>query len=319
MKGMNMLRAVSVGVAAAFVVIGQPVAARAGLLVYEPFDYATGTIVDALPATGLNLTGNYVKSPTVSQHLVIAEPGLNYGNLSGSLPSVAGNRLSDASGVGPGLVNIAVGPEILIGPGAGIFFSALFTFSDATNGNRFARISLIDDDSGDTITFGEASVGVRAVRIEADTIATGGLVANGADGAFTNGQTLWLIGRYMNNAAGDDALELVGYDTALPQSIAADFNLADPNAQFAYSLAREIDLAKISSIGFAIRGDSNNFIDELRIGASYDDVVSAAPATAVPEPATGVLLLAGLAGIGLGRAARRRGRGRSRRPGPGEC
>lgn len=293
-----MLRTFLLGIAAATGLTLQPLTARAGLLVYESFDYTAGAALDGVPATGLNLTGSYASS-TPLMDLVSSSPGLNYGNLTGNVPSVAGNRLNSLNGVTAGAVEVAVDQDVLTGPGTETFFSALFTFDDSLNRNHFARISLFDD-AGGSITFGEASVGVGAIRIEADTAATGGLIADGADGAFSNGQTLWLIGRYLNNAAGDDALELVGYDTALAQSVAPSFSLSDPNAEFAFSLSNEIDLANISSIEFSIRGTNNNFIDELRIGQTYADVTSTAPAV-VPEPATGVLLLVGLGVVGCAR------------------
>jgi hypothetical protein len=279
------------GIAAAALFWMGSLVAEAELLVYEPFDYPAGANLDGLVATGRNLSGSY--STSSIQDLVIASPGLTYGNLLKWRPAVAGNRLNDENGAGQGTVTVSLDQEILIGAGDEIFFSALFTLNDANNANRFARISLIDDTSDDVLTFGEPVVGVRGVRVAADTAATGGLIADGADGSFSNGQTLWLIGRYFNSAQpGGDALELAGYDTAIAQAIPPAFDLADPNAQFAFSLAGlDIDFARITSLRFEVRGGNDNFLDEVRIGSTY-------AAVTVPEPVTIVLLLIGAVAVG---------------------
>lgn len=298
-----MLRSLLLAISTIFGLAMQPISASAGLLVYQPFDYTAGANVNGLNATGLNLAGSYsLESLPLSQDLAIGSPGLTYGSLTGNLPSIGGNRLTDLSGGGRGLVTISLDQDVLVGPGAEIFFSALFTFDDSLNGNRFARISLIDDGSGDMIGFGEPVVGSRNVRAEADTAATGQLIASG-NGSFVDGQTLWLVGRYFNSPLpGDDALELLGYDTGLAQALAPSFDLDDPNAQFALSLAnRDIDLGTISSVGFEIRGDNNNFIDEFRIGQTFTDVTAAAPAAVIPEPGSAALLLVGVGLIGWSR------------------
>ena len=119
----------------------------------------------------------------------------------------------------------------------------------------------------------------------------GTVVSGGRDQAFTNGQTLLLIGRYNNSAvAGKDRLELLGYDTAASHALPVEFQPADPNAVLYQELAdADIDLARISSLRFEIRGSDNNYIDELRIGSTLADV---AP---VPEPQTWLMMLCGLA------------------------
>src|SRR5512145_860966 len=75
-----------------------PVRAGAQLLVYEPFDYPAGTILDGTAATGTNLTGTYAGSMVPPGFdLLIEAPGLGYGGLIGA-PTPAGNRLSQALG-----------------------------------------------------------------------------------------------------------------------------------------------------------------------------------------------------------------------------
>lgn len=276
-------------------------AARAELLVYEPFDYAAGAVLNGEAATGLNLAGGYADATTPGFKLRVGSPGLGYGALLGPggvappAGGAMGNRLTQTSGTTSGASTVSIDQDVTIGAGESIYFSALFTFSDADNGNHLARLALVDDSTGHAIAFGEAGVGVRNVRIESDMTSTGGpLAAAGADAAFTSGQTLWLIGRYTNSAAPEgDSLDLIGYDTALAQAIAPTFDLADASAQFAFTLdGLDVNLASIGSLRFTIRGNDNNYIDELRIGETYADVTVPAPAAA-GTLALGALALAG--------------------------
>lgn len=285
-------RVTSLVLASAF--LGAPAAADAQLLVHEPFDYPAGTILNGTPATGANLAGAYIGTAVPPGFdLRVDSPGLGYGSLIGA-PAAAGNRLNQALGTTSAGATVSVDQDVLVNPGSAIFFSALFTFDDSANGNHLASVALTNNDNGDQIGFGEATVGISALRISVETAATGGFLAASADRAFTNGQTLLLIGRYANSAAaGDDRLDLIGYDTAQAITLPAAFDPADADVQFAYALTGlDIDMTKITSITFTIRGTGNNFIDELRIGETYAVV-------AVPEPEAAVLMLVGLAIVAL--------------------
>jgi hypothetical protein len=260
------------------------------LLVYEPFEYNAGTILDGVPATGANLTGDYTPLGTnVAQKIVVSAPGLTYGNLINA-PSAVGQKADDANGVTAAGATALIDQDVAIAAGSAIYFSALFTFDDSTNGNRHAFVTLRDDASGDEIVFGQTAVGSRAIRVSADTVATGQLVAGGADGSFVDGSTLFLIGRYINAAAADgDQLQLIGYSTAEAHVLPAAFDPADPQAEFSYGHdGLDIDMTAVTSITFTIRGDGNNFIDELRVGTAYADIV-------VPEPAAIAVIWPGLA------------------------
>jgi hypothetical protein len=265
--------------------------AAAALLVYEPFDYSQGlTLADAAGTNGLNLTGLWSAPVGPFQQLATAGPGLDYGGLAG-LPAPAGIGLGKTNGVIAGSATIAVDADVLIAPDTALYWSALMTLDDSANGNRFASITFTDGTTGDVIAFGEAVVGSGAIRVSAATAATGGLVANGPDNAFIDGHTLLLVGRYLSSSAPDgDRLDLLVYDTIDAEAIAPTFDLADPAAELVISLTGlDVDLARIDAITFAIRGQNDNFVDELRIGTSYGDVV--------PEPGTALLLAAGLCGL----------------------
>jgi hypothetical protein len=260
-------------------------AARGELLVYEPFDYPHGTVLEGTAATGLNLTGTFQATTGFPDQfqLTASSPGLDYGNLLGA-PAPLGNRVTQPSGTTSGGAIVSVDNDVEIAGGQTIYWSALFTFSDAQNGNHLASITLTNDDNGDALGFGESSVGGRAIRVSAQTAGTGGqLIADGADQSFADGETLLLIGRYFNSAAaGGDQLDLIGYNTADADMLPLSFQPTDPNARFAYGLNNlDINFEKITSVTFTIRGNDNNFIDELRIGTTY--------AAVIPEPAAAAL------------------------------
>jgi hypothetical protein len=262
-------------------------AARGELIVYEPFNYLDGTVLEGTAANGLNLTGNYQATSGFPDQfqLTAASPGLDYGNLIGA-PAPLGNRVTQPSGTTSGGAIVNIDNDVLIASGQTIYWSALFTFSDAQNGNHLASITFTNDDNGELLGFGEASVGVRAIRVEAQTAGTGGQhIAAGADQSFVNGDTLLLVGRYINSAAaGGDRLDLIGYNTADADMLPLSFEPTDPNAEFAYALAnQDINFTKITSVTFTIRGNDNNFIDELRIGTTYTAVI--------PEPAAPALFV----------------------------
>lgn len=277
--------------------------ARGDLLVYEPFDYDANTVLDGIAASAFNLTGSYVPLGSISaQKLVVSEPGLVYGNLLGA-PHPTGNRANDVQGVTAAGATVRVDQDVVIPPGSAIFWSALFTFDDSTNGNRLANVTLINERNGDELSFGESAAGIRAIRVSAHTAATGQLIAVGADGAFENGHTLLLVGRYVNSpAVASDIIELVGYDTADADVLPTNFDPSDPQAEFAYRLdGRDIDFEQNTAISFNIRGDSNNFIDELRIGTTYASV-----ALLIPEPNSLVLSVVGALFCLQGRVTSRR-------------
>ena len=273
--------------------------ASAALLVYEPFDYADAVVLQGVPVSGLNLTGTWSAPVGPFQQLHAAEPGLGYGALSG-MPLPVGNRLAQVNGVTSGSATASVDTDLLFGPDTEIFWSVLMTLDDSSNGNRLAHLNLVDSSTGDTIGFGEPVVGSGAIRIDVSTAATGGLVANGPDNAFVDGRTVLLVGRYLNASAADgDRLDLLVYDTTDAETIAATFDLLDPAAEHVLSITgRDIDLARIDAISFQIRGTNDNFVDELRIGTSYADVV--------PEPGTALLLATGLCGLAAARSRSRR-------------
>jgi hypothetical protein len=274
--------------------------ASAALLVHEPFDYQPGLTLDIPAGTnGLNLTGVWSAPVGPFRQLSTSAPGLDYGALS-AMPAPAGTALGKTNGVISGSATISVDSDVVVAPDTAIYWSALMTLDDSSNGNRFVSIEFTDATTGDLIGFGESVVGSGAIRVHADTAATGGLVANGPDNAFVDGHTVLLVGRYLNASVLDgDRLDLLVYDTIDAESLAAGFDLSDPAAELAISLSGlDVDFTRIDSLTFTIRGQNDNFIDELRIGTSYADVV--------PEPGTALLLATGLCGLASAGSRRRR-------------
>jgi hypothetical protein len=283
--------------------------ARGAPLVYEPFDYADGTVLDGTSASGSNLAGSYAAlGPAPQQKITATAPGLGYGLLQGA-PPASGQRASDVLGVTPAGATVSLAQPVTVGPGEALYWSALFTLDDSLNGNHLANITLNDDATGDLLFFGEPGVGSGGLRVAASTQALGELQAEGADNAFTDGDTLLLVGRYLeSDAPGGDLLQLLVYDTAEATLLPATFDPADPDAAAAFTLdGYDIDFAQITSITFTIRGLDNNFIDELRIGPSYRSVI--------PEPATASLLACGLAALAWAGRSAGRTRPYSSRPG----
>jgi hypothetical protein len=273
--------------------------AHAAPLVYEPFVYSAGTVLHGVTATGTNLTGTYASyaiNPTPEQTITVRSPGLGFGNLVGA-PAATGNRISDVFDGVAAAATVSVAQPVSVGSGETIFFSALFTFDDSQNDNHLANIALGDDSTGDLIVFGQGSIGTRNVYIGVDTPTA--FTTNEVDNAFSDGDTLFLIGRYFNSAAmGGDTLDLVGYDTADAVTLPSSFDPTDPNASLSLGLSNlDVNLPTVNSITFSIRGLDNNFIDELRIGRTYADVV--------PEPTMTALLVTCLSAVGLSAWGRR--------------
>ncbi|RPI42014.1 MAG: hypothetical protein EHM59_18855 [Betaproteobacteria bacterium] len=211
----------------------------ATLFVHEPFDYAAPSILEGLGATGQNLSGAYTPVNAVNTlfKLRVSSPGLDYGELVGA-PGARGHKVTQFGGTGPGDARIALAQPVAIDSGQAIFFSARFTFDDSSNGTHRASIALVDDGTLDEIAFGEPVGGIRALRVAAQTAATGGtLQAAGLDRAFENGQSLLLVGRYLNSpAAQGDVLEVIGYDTARANVLPPSYDAGDPNKAIHFRL-----------------------------------------------------------------------------------
>ncbi|MGH8666994.1 MAG: hypothetical protein ACREUX_22260 [Burkholderiales bacterium] len=90
-------------------------------------------------------------------------------------------------------------------------------------------------------------------------------------------------------------LDGLGCDTGASHALPADFDPNDPNTILYQELDEvDIELTRISSLRFTIRGSDNNYIDELRIGSTLADV---AP---IPEPHTWLLMLCAIAAVAAG-------------------
>ncbi len=280
--------------------------ARSAPLVYEPFDYEDGTGLDDVAATGLNLTGDYVSyalEPTDQQTVWVESPGLGFGNL-GDAPSAEGNRAGDPFGGVGSSATAEVDEDVSVGNGEEIYWSVLFTYDDSQDPSHVANVSLDDASTGGAITFGQSAVVTRSVQLGVDTATAFRTDIIGE--AFEDGDTLFYVGRYVNSGSpGGDTMDMLVYDTADSITLPETFDLQDPNAIAVLGLSDlDIDLPVISAVSFYLRGE-DNFVDELRVGRTYADVV--------PEPSAGAGLLAVLAAPVAMRRLRAR-HGPTRRP-----
>lgn len=241
--------------------------ASAAVVIHEPFG-TTGAISGQAGGTGLS--GNWSGSGTVTT-----------GSLSyGTLPT-SGGKLSFS---GVSLANVSLGTTLssagLMNDGATLWFSALVV--------------------RDTLVF---AIGSNAVASQ-NTISNGG-DRDAIGFRIQNGSDLNTIdfnnGAFTRTGAGSLAAGTHLVVGSITWGATSDtITLYTPDANLNIGSAVGSQVANVNQSGFtllSIRGNSSTAaFDEIRFGASYDDVIGV-----VPEPATALLV-----GLGIMLLLRRR-------------
>ena len=232
-------------------------------LVYEPFE-------DLDPDLDGNVAGNGLTGDWLGGRLDVAADSLTYG----ALPTSGGRALNDPGNAQKGAAIIR--PELaasgLLDNGAVLWFSFLTNNTTGTNtAFRFAlasnKVNVFNGIEGDG-----QGIGVNIHRGEtplATTWSPG--PSSAALAAFTgtplqNDTTALVVGKitWGANAAASDTVEifLPGTDLALPGSAVSTHSAV-------------LDQSAFDVIAFAGKNGTAPGIDEIRIGATYNDVIAA--------------------------------------------
>lgn len=254
--------------------VGLP-AAHAGLLAYEPFNYAVGSsLAGQTPASpGGGFTGAWaVPGGTATMQSGSLVASSSYGGYSTSAPSLAttGNSVA-ITGAGPNTANINLASPITATAAAPIWYSFLL---DPTQ--QWSVLTL----AASNVSFGSFN-GTWGIGIIGSSV---GQVTGGTATAGTS-YLMVLEDQGPTTTGGKDTLSL-WVDPNPGATAPSELNVAngppiltDPN----------LTVGSVTQLQLAT-GQSGVF-DELRIGTSYADV------TPVPEPAT--LGLFAIGGLGL--------------------
>ena len=246
-----------------------------GPLIYEPFDDLNSSLSGNIP--GLGLTGTWSGSS------VVVGTSLSYGNLATSGGRATTNTGSqfDKNSVNPGTTLTSSG---LMADGETLWFSALIVNHNPSSGDNRTYVAFGNGQADGFDRIGSSADG-RGFTVAVSKVNRGGVTAQawnaGGSGGATRGATVagpvgtfLAVGKITWGALGvaDDTFELFlpGTDLVLGPAIStimADFDqLGTVNPEDAFDV--------ISFAGG--RPDSGvPEVDEIRFGATYDDVVVA--------------------------------------------
>ncbi len=248
---------------------------QAALLAYEGFDYSAGTLDQG--SGGTDFTTNWSGASNLgasNSNVDVTTGSLTFPT--GVLYSTVGNKADDPSG-DAGFRGI---PSLAMNVDEDYFVSFLWRRPTVDN---FAGLSFYAG-SGEQIYFGSNSDN------DSFRIAQLGGNANGLAGSQLANTTYFVVGKIQANATGFDQAFLKAYvegDT-VEASETMSWTVTGDTSE---NLNGALDRIRIDA------GDAY-MIDEIRIGETWEDVVSA-----VPEP-TGSTLLAIGAALGLIRRRR---------------
>lgn len=259
--------------------------ASASIILYEGFDYSTGSLHGR--NGGIGFSGAWDAS---SGFVTVASPGLSQGDL-----TTSGNMLLSTQSVAISRAFDATG---LTGNGATYWFSVLMSAPDVLTGTASALPAFF---SNLTSPYAQAQGFSFAFNPTSSTAAYIDIRIGGSVRASTNvtspnyyGETHLFLGRItFSDAAGQDKFELWmnpvlnGTEDALGSPLLSAFgqwNDTGANNAFRYNKYDEPDRA----------------FDEIRLATTYAEALP----SSIPEPST-VAAIAGLASLALVASARR--------------
>lgn len=272
--------------AAAIMIAGvalQP--ARAGVLVTESFNYTAGS-----PLQGLgSATDGWTNTWTALSGNVIANTNLEYSNGDGSI-HVGGDSLSLRL-TNTDSTSSASRPFNQISGGTTTYFSLLFRAETTPTGDNFIHFMLNND------TLNANSAGIGDLTTTGNTF--GSRVGNSNGGDTTGSATLYqinttylLVGKVEDtnaNSIPDKVTLWVNPTTYIEASPGTTWTAVDTGGD-ATAAFNQMSFFTFRTLGLASSPNPDfYYIDELRIGQSFADVV--------PEP--GTLALIALAGPAL--------------------
>jgi hypothetical protein len=216
----------------------------------------------------------------------VVSSGLTYAGLSSSGGSVSLNR---TSGSGSIIKSASVNPNgTTTASDPSVYFSGLLQLGGAT----WASIGLqVGTNSGtkDLIGIGFNNGGFAEIRQDGTVSATAG----SALGGWTSSNTVFVVGKITN--AANDLVTLYLNPTLGSEPVTA--TLSTTVGTLGYFPGDPLHNLQLSAN--LVTGGAATFVDELKVGTTWSDVVSV-----IPEPSTFALMgLAGLAAL-LGRRRR---------------
>ena len=229
------------------------------LAIYEPFDDANSSLSGNSP--GVGLSGTWAGSGAVTSG------SLNFG----TLPTGSGNKASISNQNGGISLGNTLSTNGLLDDGTSLWFSVLVqTGSDiATNGdlgfalgseslNRGNNLPI--QNSGTAMGFTFKQNQLRASTWESGLIRTNVNTGNGA-----NPNTLYLIIGKITWGASSETIEIY--------NVPSNMNLGTPVST--YTTAANIDQSLFDTISFSSKnaGANPHYIDEIRMGSTYEAVI----------------------------------------------
>ena len=269
------------------------VSSAQGSLIYESFSQSTGPL-NGMPA-GAGLTGNW----TSTTPNVIASQTLPYG----ILPN-AGNQVnipaSQATGNASATTTSVLSDAGLLSNGASLWFSVVTTGASGSNqhsGFAFGDAPIAPSFDGARLNGNALGFYTRQGSVRAAAWSPGGNLLPDSLSAGTlsapQSSTNFIVGRIDWGATAGDVETITLYTPSL-------LDLVLPGTSVSTTIAG-FDQSTLNIVSFASRQGPQSF-DEIRFGASYDEVIGASGGPTVPEP--GSLALLGLAGAAMLRRRR---------------